>query len=185
MKQTKNLEGLSEVTGKRLFNDWNAARNTAKHHNIQESEVVVLNLRDEAYWMIRIGDVVGPPRRVGTKLKLEFSRSAFARAKMEPLNVSHNGSSAMDSNQLDIEQLRKDAAQLQGACSGVYFLFSEEELVYVGEGWNCLLRVAEHTRRDSNKTFLRWNFMPIDDEQERKTLERDLRRHHRPRYNKI
>jgi hypothetical protein len=91
----------------------------------------------------------------------------------------------MDSNQLDIEQLRKGAAQLQGACSGVYFLFSEEELVYIGEGWNCLLRVAEHTRRDSYKAFLSWNFVPIDDEQERKTVERNLRREHRPRLNRV
>jgi len=90
----------------------------------------------------------------------------------------------MDSNQLDIEQLRKDATQLQGARSGVYFLFSEEKLVYVGEGWNCLLRVAEHTRRDWNKAFLSWNFVPIDDKQERKALERDLRRKYRPLYNR-
>ncbi len=91
----------------------------------------------------------------------------------------------MDSTHLDIEQLRKDATQLQGACSGVYFLFSEDKLVYVGEGWNCLLRVAEHTRRDSNKAFCTWNFMPIDDKQERKALEQDLRRMYRPLYNKI
>jgi len=91
----------------------------------------------------------------------------------------------MDSDQLDIEQLRKDATRLRGACSGVYLLFSEEELVYVGEGWNCLLRVAEHTRRNSNKAFLSWNFIPINDEQERKIFERDLRRQHRPLYNKI
>ena len=74
---------------------------------------------------------------------------------------------------------------MQGARSGVYFLFSERELVYVGEGWNCLLRVAEHTRTDSTKAFLSWNFIPIDDKQERKTLERELRRQHRPRDNKI
>jgi hypothetical protein len=91
----------------------------------------------------------------------------------------------MDLNELDIEQLNKDATQVQGARSGVYFLFSEEKLVYVGEGWNCLLRVAEHTGRHSQKVFLSWNFVPIDDKEDRKAVERDLRRKYRPVYNKI
>ena len=90
----------------------------------------------------------------------------------------------MDSTQLDIEQLRNDAIQLQGSRSGVYFLFSENDLVYIGEGWNCSLRVAEHTRRDSNKVFRSWNFIPVDDEQERKALERELRLEYRPLYNR-
>ena len=92
---------------------------------------------------------------------------------------------AMDLNRLDITQLRNEAIQLQGACPGVYLLWSREQLVYVGEGWNCFLRVAEHTRRDSNKAFLTWNFIPIDDKGKRKSFERDLRRQRRPRYNKI
>ena len=91
----------------------------------------------------------------------------------------------MDSTHLNIEQLRKDATQMPGPRTGVYFLFLEDKLVYVGDGWNCLLRVAEHTRRDSSKAFCSWNFMPIDDKQERKALERDLRRTHRPLYNRI
>lgn len=91
----------------------------------------------------------------------------------------------MGSSQLDIEELCNESKRLQGACAGVYFLYLGEELVYVGEGWNCLLRVAEHTRRDANKAFDRWNFIPVDGRQERKTLERSLRRQHRPRYNKV
>jgi predicted GIY-YIG superfamily endonuclease len=84
-----------------------------------------------------------------------------------------------------IEQLNQTSSLLMGACSGVYFLFQNDELVYIGEGWNCLLRVAEHTRKDSTKVFNRWNFVPINDVQERKTFERQLRAQLKPKYNKV
>ena len=74
---------------------------------------------------------------------------------------------------------------LQGSCSGVYFLFHDDELVYIGEGWNCLLRVAEHTRKDSKKTFTHWSFLPIADEVERKEIERELRKKHKTRFNLV
>lgn len=85
---------------------------------------------------------------------------------------------------LDIDELHRAASPLQGARSGVYFLFAGEELVYVGEGWNCLLRVAEHTRKESTKSFLSWNFLPVDDRYERKALERQLRHQYKPRFNR-
>jgi len=66
----------------------------------------------------------------------------------------------------------------------VYFLFHENELVYIGEGWNCFLRVAEHRRKESEKVFTSWNFMLIEDERERKALERVLRDKLKPKYNK-
>jgi len=68
--------------------------------------------------------------------------------------------------------------------AGVYFLFDGEELVYVGEGWNCLLRVAEHTRKESEKRFTHWAFLPIDSPTERKALERELRSRYATRFNK-
>jgi len=52
-KRITGLSGLAEVTDKGLFKGWNAARNIAKHHNANESEIVVMNLFDEAFWMIR------------------------------------------------------------------------------------------------------------------------------------
>ena len=74
---------------------------------------------------------------------------------------------------------------LQGSCSGVYFLYDNDDLVYVGQGWNCLLRAAEHTRKDSNKVFTHWSFLPIPEESERKALEKDLRAKFKPRFNRI
>jgi excinuclease UvrABC nuclease subunit len=81
--------------------------------------------------------------------------------------------------------LRSAATVLQGNVSGVYFLYDGEELVYVGQGWNCLLRVAEHTRKDSEKTFTHWSFVAVESESERKELERRLRVKHSPKYNKV
>jgi excinuclease UvrABC nuclease subunit len=74
---------------------------------------------------------------------------------------------------------------LDGACSGVYFLYQADELVYIGEGWNCLLRVAEHTRKDSDKVFSHWSYLRVGDETRRKQLERDLRAKHKPRFNRV
>lgn len=85
----------------------------------------------------------------------------------------------------DIKTLNDTGIPLSGNCSGVYFLFDKNELVYIGQGWNCLLRVAEHTRKDSDKKFTRWNFIPVGDEKERKDLEASLRATLKPKYNKV
>jgi len=76
-------------------------------------------------------------------------------------------------------------AELSGAVSGVYFLYAGDELVYVGQGWNCLLRVAEHTRKESEKLFTHWSFVEVQDPVERKALEKRLRAELKPRYNRI
>lgn len=86
---------------------------------------------------------------------------------------------------MDIEALRQSSLQTVGHTSGVYFLFQENELVYIGEGWNCFLRVAEHTRKDSDRVFTHWNFVPIESKEERKALERELRKQHRPKFNRV
>jgi predicted GIY-YIG superfamily endonuclease len=83
----------------------------------------------------------------------------------------------------DYAQLPK--IPLEGSCSGVYFLYQSDELVYIGQGWNCLLRVAEHTRKDSDKIFTHWSFVPVTDVSQRKQLERDLRAKHNPKYNRV
>ncbi len=84
-----------------------------------------------------------------------------------------------------IEEIESSSQPLTGNCSGVYFLFDEKELIYVGEGWNCFLRVAEHTRKDSDKLFTKWNFIEIADENERKQVERELRSKFKPKYNRV
>ena len=86
---------------------------------------------------------------------------------------------------VDIAALRQGSHEAVGHESGVYFLFRCEELVYIGEGWNCLLRVAEHTRKDSDREFTHWNFIPIASKEERKALESALRKQYKPKFNKV
>jgi excinuclease UvrABC nuclease subunit len=85
---------------------------------------------------------------------------------------------------IEIEDLLKSSHKLEGNCSGIYFLFHGNELVYIGRGWNCLLRVAEHTRKETDKLFTSWNYLPVESEAEYKALERDLIRKFSPIHNK-
>ncbi len=85
---------------------------------------------------------------------------------------------------IDVAELFAARKELDGNGPGIYFLFDGEELVYIGKGWNCLLRVAEHTRKESEKVFTSWSYVRIDDEAEYSALEKVLIRKHAPKYNK-
>lgn len=85
---------------------------------------------------------------------------------------------------LNVKELFSSSFKLEGNCSGIYFLFDGDELVYIGKGWNCLLRVAEHTRKDSDKSFNSWSYIPIDDKNEYCRLEKELIKKFSPKYNK-
>jgi len=83
-----------------------------------------------------------------------------------------------------LNELPAKSFDLEGNTGGVYFLFNNDELVYIGKGWNCLLRVAEHTRKDSNKVFNSWRYTEVIDSKKRGELERELIRKYKPIYNK-
>ncbi len=83
---------------------------------------------------------------------------------------------------VDLHALRQGAQATVGNISGVFFLFQHEELVYVGQSWNCFLRVVEHTREQSTRIFTHWAYVPIESESERKALEKELRRQYAPKY---
>ncbi len=87
----------------------------------------------------------------------------------------------MDEEVLD--KLRKESFPLVGNLQGVYLLFEGEELVYIGQGWNCFLRVAEHTKKNSNKLFTSWNFIPVEEPEDLDHFEKFLIQEHRPKYN--
>lgn len=67
LKNRGGVAGLADVSQSSLIKQWNKGRNAVKHHDPKESEIVVLNVFDEAYWMIRRGldnaKVVGVPIR--------------------------------------------------------------------------------------------------------------------------
>lgn len=86
---------------------------------------------------------------------------------------------------IKIEELLKTSKKLEGNYSGIYFLFDGDELVYIGKGWNCLLRVAEHTRKDSDIVFNSWNYINIAEENEYNKIEKELIKQFIPKYNKI
>ena len=85
----------------------------------------------------------------------------------------------------DIQQLQVNSMPNNGVSSGVYFLFHDSQLVNIGEGWNCFLRVTEHTHKESIKEFTSRNFVPIVDAKERKAVEKRLRSEYRQKYNRI
>jgi excinuclease UvrABC nuclease subunit len=86
---------------------------------------------------------------------------------------------------IDLAKLKETAKKLEGNTPGIYFLFDNDELVYIGKGWNCFLRVAEHTRKDSTKIFTSWEYIQIDDEAKYGELEKQLIKQYRPRYNRV
>jgi hypothetical protein len=47
------LSVMNEKPKNEIFNEWNSARNTLKHHSKTDDETVTINLFDEAYWMIK------------------------------------------------------------------------------------------------------------------------------------
>lgn len=86
-------------------------------------------------------------------------------------------------NKKDLEYLKNTAFRLKANTRGVYLLFYDDELVYIGKGWNCFLRVAEHTRKDSNKQFNSWNFIPVPETKDLDHFEKLLIQEHKPKYN--
>jgi len=46
----KPMQGNSD---KAIYNQWNEARNTLKHHNKNKPSTITINLFDEAYWLIK------------------------------------------------------------------------------------------------------------------------------------
>lgn len=85
---------------------------------------------------------------------------------------------------MEINHNESDIHPLEGNEGGIYYLWYEGELVYIGKGWNCLLRVAEHTRKNSDKVFTHWSFERIDDNTVRSEREKELILKHKPKYNK-
>lgn len=53
LQQHTNVAVMNGKPEKEIVNDWNAARNLLKHLVGAEDEPIVLNLCDEAYWIIR------------------------------------------------------------------------------------------------------------------------------------
>jgi len=56
IQKIRDITGLTVMENKKkneIFSHFNYARNSVKHFNKKESEIVKLNLFDEGYWMIK------------------------------------------------------------------------------------------------------------------------------------
>jgi formylmethanofuran:tetrahydromethanopterin formyltransferase len=53
LRNTTTFEVMESRPKNKIYNLWNSARNTMKHHNKNEADFVVVNLFDEAYWLIQ------------------------------------------------------------------------------------------------------------------------------------
>lgn len=53
LREATGLAVMDNLPKKKVFNQWNFARNTVKHHNKNDSEMVTVNFFDEGYWMIK------------------------------------------------------------------------------------------------------------------------------------
>ena len=56
IQRIREITGLSVMgakSKKEIINGWNSVRNNLKHHNESENDFIVLNMFDEAYWMIK------------------------------------------------------------------------------------------------------------------------------------
>ena len=53
IREVTGLSVMGNKSKKAIFNEWNTARNTLKHHADPSEDVVTLNVFDEAYWMIK------------------------------------------------------------------------------------------------------------------------------------
>ncbi len=53
IREKTGLSAMDAKTKSDLFNEWNSARNTLKHHGKSDENILTINLFDEAYWMIK------------------------------------------------------------------------------------------------------------------------------------
>lgn len=75
IQHIKEKTGLSVMSGKQkneIFNEWNSARNMLKHHGKTDDKTVVINLFDEAYWMIRRGLANAEKLDISINNRLDF-----------------------------------------------------------------------------------------------------------------
>lgn len=65
---------------------------------------------------------------------------------------------------------------------GIYFLYNDDELVYIGKSQNIFQRIGSHIK-EGIKEFNNWDYQEIDNENERSELEGYLINVFKPKYN--
>lgn len=85
IQNIREKTGLSVMSGKpknEIFNEWNSARNTLKHHGKTDDETVTINLFDEAYWMIKRGLANAEKLGISIKNQIDFENWIIVNINM-------------------------------------------------------------------------------------------------------
>lgn len=72
---------------------------------------------------------------------------------------------------------------------GIYFIFTDEELVYIGKSNNIVLRILTHFSSNDNplinySDIKRTSFIEVEDSKELHNLEKYAIRHFKPKWNR-
>jgi hypothetical protein len=87
----------------------------------------------------------------------------------------------MSHDSFDLEAFRTDPNRMRSATPGVYFLFLDEKLQYIGESEDCKRREERHRQRIPRND---WAMIPVDgDRPDRKAVEDELISKFRPPWN--
>lgn len=85
IQHIRGKTGLFVMSGKlknEIFKEWNSARNTLKHHGKTDDEIVVINLFDEAYWMIKRGLANAEKLDISINNQLDFENWIIVNINM-------------------------------------------------------------------------------------------------------
>lgn len=85
IQHIRKKTGHSIMCGKpknEIFNEWNSARNTLKHHGKTDDETVKVNLFDEAYWIIRRGLANAKKLDISINNQLDFENWIIVNINM-------------------------------------------------------------------------------------------------------
>ena len=87
----------------------------------------------------------------------------------------------MPHGSFDLQAFRTDPHRMRSASPGVYFLFQDDKLQYIGESEDCERREQRHRQRIPRNN---WCMIPVDgDRQDRRALEGELIAKFQPPWN--
>lgn len=116
----------------------------------------------------------GRPAEIVPALTLDAPEASYHREALRP-------------REPEIITVSKDTILSLDCCllriSGVYFLIADDEIVYVGESENIIVRISQHIQSDKGKIFDRWCWLQVPAEERRK-VERAYITRFNPRLNR-
>lgn len=85
IQHIREVTGITVMDGRprnEIFNKWNSARNSLKHHGKADDEALRINLFDEAFWMIKRALVNAEKLNVSIRNQLDFENWVIVNINM-------------------------------------------------------------------------------------------------------